>query len=87
MVILAVYHLLWIYLPNTCRPYIMQLFPLFEIAGFSIEHLYPFGLDAGDTLMNRNDDGSDLVELTVVFPFFDEGETTIFVRSCYWHSR
>ena len=56
---------------------------LLGIAGLSIEHLYPFGLDAGDTLMNRNDDRSDLVELTVVFPFFNKGEAKIYVRKCF----
>jgi len=65
----------------------LQVFSLFEIAGFSIEHLYPFGLDAGDTLMSRIDDAFNLVDLSVVYPFFDEGEDTIFVRNCYWHSR
>lgn len=39
--------------------------------------------------MARNDDGSEFAELSVIFPFFDEGENTIFVRRielrmCIW---
>ena len=38
----------------------------------SLDELFPFGLQAGDTLMQPNDDGSDgPISLPYTFPYFD----------------
>ena len=52
------------------------------LAGLNRKDLYPFGAEAGDRFLPRNDDGFLLVNLSVVFPYFDEGETYLFV-SCH----
>lgn len=47
--------------------------------GLDRNDLFPFGTSAGDQLLPRGDDEFLEVDLSVIFPFFDEGERRLFV--------
>lgn len=47
--------------------------------GLSSDFLFPFGADAGDIELQRNDDFAAELELTAFFPYFDRAERNIFV--------
>lgn len=49
------------------------------LAGLDKDDFYPFGTMAGDSRLPRNDDGFQSVDISVVFPFFDEAERSLFV--------
>ena len=43
--------------------------------------LYPFGPTVGDGRLPRNDDEFFAVDLSIIFPYFDEGERSLFVSN------
>ena len=46
-----------------------------------LNEFYPFGDNSFDTALHRNDDGfSPAINLSSVFPFFDENFETVYVR-------
>ena len=54
------------------------------VQSIPLQDFYPFGPDAGDSAIDRNDDGSSpAVTLSSIFPFFDRNFQTIFVRFIY----
>ena len=57
---------------------------LLQLDGFwciPLNEFYPFGENSSDTLLYRNDDGfSSAINLSSVFPFFDENFATVYVR-------
>ena len=49
-----------------------------------LAEFYPFGETVNKTLLRRNDDGySPPINLSSVFPFFDEIHGTVYVRNIY----
>ena len=50
--------------------------------GLAIKYFLPFGKDAGDTFLVRNDDGyTNPINLTIAFRFFGTFYTSIFVNT------
>eukprot|EP00105_Crassostrea_gigas_P046261 XP_019930409.1 PREDICTED: protein mesh [Crassostrea gigas] len=50
--------------------------------GLSLNDLYPFGDQAGDTAMNKNDDGSSPdIPISTLFPFFNHQHTKLIVNT------
>ena len=45
-----------------------------------MDHLFPFGQAAGDSLLPSTDDEVAEVQLTASFPFFGRAEGRLFVR-------
>ena len=55
-----------------------------HISGVPLDDFYSYGLDAGDSRLPPNDDGSSPpVELSQPFLFFDREHTSLFVRHSY----
>ena len=47
-----------------------------------LDQFYPFGETVNDTLLFPNDDrSSPPINLTLIFPFFDEDYETVYVRT------
>lgn len=48
--------------------------------GLTVKDLYPFGDQAGDTAMEKNDDGSSPeIFISTLFPFFNHQHSTLIV--------
>ena len=46
----------------------------------SLSDFYPYGANEGDTFLEPNDDGSsDEVEVSVLFPYFDQYHDSLYV--------
>jgi hypothetical protein len=48
-------------------------------SAFSLDFLYSFGEEVGDTLLQPSNDGTANVQLSTPFPYFDEVESDLFV--------
>lgn len=60
---------------------IMLLTLCISCIGVDRNDLYPFGPTVGDGRLPRNDDEFFPVNLSIVFPYFDEGERSLFVSN------
>lgn len=50
--------------------------------GLTLNELYPFGDQTGDTAMNENDDGSSPdIFISTLFPFFNHQHTKLIVSN------
>lgn len=50
-----------------------------SLLGLDIDDLYPFGVSVGDQFLPKSDNGFISVDLSVIFPYFDEAERRLFV--------
>ena len=50
------------------------------------QHFYPYGPDVGDETAPVNDDGgTDAIEVSTQFPFFNERHTSLYVSLAHDH--
>ena len=45
----------------------------------SVDILFPFGEDVGDSVLPRGNDGEANVQLSTFFPYFDSAESDLYV--------
>ena len=75
---------------NGQLPFLLSIYALLTayVAAIPLELFYPFGEEAGDILLPRNDDGSsDVVMLSPQFTFFGKQFDSIyvsFIHSMEW---
>ena len=57
------------------------------VLGITLDELYPFGSQARDTAMEKNDDGSSPnIPIATLFPFFNHQHSTVIVSKVYKRS-
>lgn len=53
--------------------------------GLTLKDLYPFGDQAGDEAMSKNDDGSSpQIPISTLFPFFNHQHSKLFVSRTFY---
>lgn len=59
--------------------YWLLLYTLQLYSAMSVDFLFPFGEDVGDSLLQRGNDRAANVQLSKFFPFFDTAESNVYV--------
>ena len=55
-----------------------------SVTGIPLENFYSFGSGTGDNSLGSNDDGSSsAISLGILFPYFNQDHSTVFVSLLY----